>query len=358
MKLIKQFSFLCVLFAFALQACGLPSALVTEVPTALPAATQVAVATEVQPIQVEIVHAVIPGGTESKDVANAHDNEESNTFDSKSVMFGDDFNINRFERPFTSMDMAYLPQIDIVDIGMTEDDNYYYVHIKLAGVDLATGGANGSYAVDFDTSIDGKAEFIIIADTPASAEWSTDGVSIHADENSNVGGESLSPDNGYTGDGFEKMVFNGGTGNDPDAAWSRFVNEGSPVVEIAFKRSFLAEQPKFMWSVTASLAKIDPTKFYYNDTYTVESAGSPVLGEQYPVKDLAGVDNTCRLPAGFQPTGTEPLGCHVGQQIIEGEPAPSNSIFNPVFNICVKYPALCDSIIGQPIIVQPIIVNP
>lgn len=352
MKFVKQVLVLCFVCAFVLQACGLPSALTGGEPTATPVATQVAIATEQQPAQVEIVHALIPGGAESKDVANAHDNEESNTYDSKSILFGDDFNINRFERPFTSVDMAYLPQVDIVDIGMTEDDNYYYVHIKLAGVDLATGGANGSYAVDFDTSIDGKAEFIIIAQSPASAEWSTDGVSIHADENSDVGGQSLNPDTGYTGDGFEKIVFNSGTGNDPDAAWSRFVNEGSPVVEIAFKKSFLAAQPKFMWSVTASLAPIDPTKFYYNDTYTVESAGSPVLGEQYPVKDLAGVDNTCRLPAGFQATGTEPLGCHVGQQVNEGEPAPSGN-FTPVFNICVKYPALCNLQLVQPIIVGP-----
>jgi len=350
MKFVKQVLFLSIVFAFALQACGLPSALTADEPTAQPVATQVAIATEQQPTPVEIVHTLIPFGADSKDVANAHDNEESNSYDSKSVMFGDDFNINRFERPFTSVDMAYLPQVDIVDIGMTEDDNYYYVHIKLAGVDPATGGANGSYAVDFDTSIDGKAEFIIIAQTPTSAEWSTDGVSIHADENSDVGGESLSPDNGYTGDGFEKTVFNAGTGNDPDAAWSRFVNEGSPVVEIAFKKAFLAAQPKFMWSVTASLATIDPTKFYYNDTYTIESAGSPVLGDQYPVKDLAGVDNTCRLPAGFQPTGTEPLGCHVGQQVIEADPSsPSTIHFTPIFNICKVYPALCELQVVQPI---------
>lgn len=335
MKSKKVAITLFVIVMFVLQACGLPAIGGSDsAETEAPVLTEGAPTEEPAP-QPEIVHTTIPNsGTEN--VANAHDNEESTSFESRAVVFGDQFDINRFERPFTSETMDYLPHVDIVGISMTQDDNFYYVQIKLAGVDSATGGASGSYAVDFDLNIDGKAEFIVIANNLTSAQWTTDGVSIYVDANNNVGGQNIRPDDIYTGDGFETLSFDSGNGNDPDAAWAHFANNASPVVEIALKKSLLEAKPAFMWSVTTSAQKIDPTKFYFNDTFSEERAGSPIQGEYYPLKELAGVDNTCRLPAGFQPTGTEPLGCSVAVAPNQGGGQPGFVFpdFDFDFDIC------------------------
>lgn len=53
----------------------------------------------------------------------------------KSVRFGDVFDANRFERPFTVEDMTYLPYIDIFDFEMTSDLDWYYVDISMIGPD-------------------------------------------------------------------------------------------------------------------------------------------------------------------------------------------------------------------------------
>jgi hypothetical protein len=246
-------------------------------------------------------------------IANAHDNEESATSDQKTVQNGDEFRINRFERPFTANDMEYLPQVDIVGMSMSKDDTWYYVQIKVAGVDPATGELNGTYGVEFDLNVDGKTEILLLAKGPNSSEWTTDGVSAYVDNNGDIGGVSSRPDDIYTGNGYETLVFDSGKGEDPDAAWVRSSKDNS-VIEIAFKQETLRDFPKWMWSVFASANPVDPAKFYFNDTYTEARAGSPIRGnENYPLKELAGFDNTCRVPANFEATGSEPMGCQVGK---------------------------------------------
>lgn len=295
--------------ALLLQGCGLPSLGSNSTPTV--AATEPPLALTQPPAQPVIVHSLIPN-TGTEQVSNAHDNEESATFDEKTVRGGDDFRINRFERPFTSVDMAYLPYVDVVDVGMTKDDNFYYVQIKLSGVDATTNGVKGFYGVEFDLDKDGKTETLVLAQAPAGSEWTTDGVKVFVDDNGDIGGLSSRPDDVYAGDGYETTVFDAGNGSDPDLAWARFLNNSAPVVEIAFKKEALKDVPNFMFSVLASDLQLDPTKMYFNDTFSEQRAGSPIKGNEfYPLNELAAFDNTCRLPAGFQPTGAEPYGCSV-----------------------------------------------
>ncbi len=144
--------------AMGLQACGLPF-LAGNGPTQAP------IAPTQPPAQPAIVHSLVPNAGNVQ-VSNAHDNEESTTFDEKSVRGGDEFINNHFERPFTAHDMAYLPYIDIVDAAMTKDDNFYYVQIKLAGVDSASGGVKGYYGAEFDLDKDGRTEFLILGKAP------------------------------------------------------------------------------------------------------------------------------------------------------------------------------------------------
>ena len=48
-------------------------------------------------------------GSSSDAVANAHDNDEVQIFEERNVLVGDEFRINRFERPFTADTMELPP---------------------------------------------------------------------------------------------------------------------------------------------------------------------------------------------------------------------------------------------------------
>lgn len=263
-----------------------------------------------------IVHVVSPVSGSFHE-STAHDNEESATFEAKDVRFGDAFETNRFERPFTLEDMTYLPYIDIFDFEMTSDANWYYVDVSMIGPDPSTGGASGTYGIEFDLDVDGRAEILLLVENP-STEWSTDRVKVYLDGNGDVGGAQSLPDPGFTGDGFETLIFDAGYGDDADLAWARSEIKTRATVKFAFKKSLLRNYNTFMWSVFASKDTVDPGKFYFNDFYTEEAAGSPdKKNDFYPIKEIAAFDNSCRVPTGFQATGLEPLGCNVSIQIAE-----------------------------------------
>jgi len=304
----------------ATSGCGLPipGAGGGGAPPDEPAATLPPAQPTTPPTSTAIPHLMTPGAS-SDAVANAHDNEESEIFEERNVRAGDEFRINRFERPFTADTMDYLPQIDIVGMSMTQDDNWYYVQIKLVGTDPATGELSGLYGVEFDLNADGKTEVLFLAQGPVGSDWTAEGVKMYADLNGDIGGTSSRPDDIYSGDGYETLVYDSGQvlapdqGDDPDIGWVRG-STSTNVVEIALKKSVLKDYPTWMWNPLASAYPLDPKQFYFNDTFTQERAGSPTKGEFYPLKELAGFDNTCRVPANFDAEGDEPMGCAVKKQ--------------------------------------------
>lgn len=311
---MKKFLTFVLALMFVLQACGGSP---TAEPTEAPAETQAVEAAVTEAPTVEpIVHSVIPqGGT--KDRAYAHDNENSTNFENKNVRFGDEFQKNRFERPFTSNDMAYLPDLDIVDFGITSDDQFFYINIILAGKDAATGTLTGIYGVEIDRDADGRAELMLGALPNYSTEFTAENVVVLADSNGDVGGPTINrPDPGFEGDGFDGIIFDLSQNihpDDPDLAWVRFVDGNKPSIEIAYRKwIFRGGDEKFMWSVFAQSAEqgLDVTGFYPHDIINEADAGSPDKNNpNYPIKLLAAMDNTCRVPLGFQAIGTEPLGC-------------------------------------------------
>lgn len=272
------------------------------------------------PTSTAIPHLMTPGSS-SDAVANAHDNDESKNFDQRNVLVGDEFRLNRFERPFTAETMEYLPHIDIVGMSMTQDDTWYYVQIKLVGTDPATGELSGQYGVELDLNVDGKTEVMALANGPIGPAWTAEGVALYADLNGDIGGTSSRPDDIYSGDGYETKVYEGGQTlynasggeTDPDLVWVRG-STTTNVVEIALKKAVFKDYPTWMWNPLASATPLDPSLFYFNDTFTEARAGSPKKGENYPLKELAGFDNTCRVTAGFDAKGDEPMGCAVDKQ--------------------------------------------
>ena len=330
---MKRFIPALFMFMLILQACGGSSQTVTTeeavvdiatepqpVATEEPAAATEAPATEALATEapVSIVHTVIPqGGTTER--VYAHDNENITTFENKDVRFGDEFEKNRFERPFTSNDMEYLPDLDILDYGITSDDQFFYISIVLTGLAPDETSPTGFYGVEIDRDSDGRADLMLATVPSYSTEFTAENVIVLADMDGDIGGPTINrPDANFTGNGYDGIIFDLSQNifpKDPDLAWVRYVEGGRPSIEIAYRKwIFRGGNEQFMWSAFSLGASevFDPSKFTTHDNITAVDAGSPIKTDpNYPIKKLAAMDNTCRIAFGFQATGFEPFGCIV-----------------------------------------------
>jgi hypothetical protein len=229
---------------------------------------------------------------------------------------GDRFTLGRFERPYNANTMdVYFPYLDIVSANLFQDSTWVYARITLVGRD-SNDSLPGKYAVEVDTDMDGRGDFLVLVDHPSSTSWTTDGVQVLRDTNGDVGGENIiNSDSQGSGNGYETVVFNQGAGDDPDAAWAR-LSAGDPhSLEVAFKVSLLEGDSTYLVGIWAGNDALNPALFDLNDHYTHEQAGeaNADIANYYPIKGLSELDNTCRAAMGFIPTGTEPAICSQGQ---------------------------------------------
>lgn len=241
----------------------------------------------------------------------------------------DNFAIGLFERPYTAEVMDYRDYLDITRGELSLDLPWLYVTIYLEGT--PPDGVQAYYGLEVDNDIDGRGDWLIYGMVPPSTDWTTDGVHIYRDSNNDVGGafpvNSEAPNSNW--DGYDDEVFNQGQGADPDAAWIRR-DPGNPShVQLALKYALLADN-QFMWNVWADEGVHAAAYFDYNDHFTLAEAGSPVLNSNdYPLKALFAVDNSCRWGFGFEPTGSEPGVCYIPPT---PTPIPLGSISGGVFN--------------------------
>jgi hypothetical protein len=310
-----------VLFVLA---CGAPTAPEGPVATeAAPADAPVvgdAAPTEAAP---SIQHTDIPVGLPEKTSGVAGDFDSSKVLGSGSLVGGDRFTFGRFERPFNANAMdVYFSQIDIVNTEVFQDDVFIYARISLKDLS-ASSSQTAQYAVELDTTRNGKANWLVIASKPESTEWTVNGVQVYQDANGSVGGEMpyLTDTNPVAGDGFDQLFFDQGQGEDPDTAWVRISPNDANMVEISIKRTAIGSPSQFLINMWAG-HNIDPAKFDLNDAYTHEQAGAADAGLEYyyPIKEVAEIDNSCRIAVGFQPNGSEPGICPVPQA--ESQPVP------------------------------------
>lgn len=235
------------------------------------------------------------------------DAESSGTAPQRRAPYGDAYDIYRLERPFTK-DMTYIPDMDIVSYNVRITEDWIYVSIELIG-DEPNNEMGIHYGVELDLDSDGYGDYIIWSSPPYTAEWSTDGVQVFADENHDTGG--LSPtlsDAPFEGDGYETKFFDSGLGDDPDLAWLRTFAGRQATVQFAFKSSLAG--PTFMLGVLADAGLEDVSQMFYNDRFSETEAGSPEISEDdYPLKMFFAFDNVCREAFGFKPTGLEPQLC-------------------------------------------------
>ena len=229
---------------------------------------------------------------------------------------------------------VYFPDLDIIDTYVFQDNTWVYSTIKV--VDRSAASVEPyRFAMQLDVQVDGKGDWLILAQNPSSTEWTTDGVQVYFDANSDVGNlTAMVADKGAPGgDGFEQLVFDQDIGNDPDAAWTRVSPYNANTVEIAVKHSLLGNPPAYLANMWTGDSTLDPAMFDYSDHYTHEQAGAadPGFPLFYPIKTIYELDNSCRIAVGFQPTGDEPGLCPVAVVPSAGPGSPS----------CVDYGGSC-----------------
>lgn len=309
-------------------ACGFPASNndATEVPGAeIPitggeateiATTEAATQESTPPDQpVAIQHQIIPAGLPDKQNGQAGDFDSSTVIENKSIIGGDRFTYGRFERPFiaTTMDV-YFSELDIIDTSVFQDDTWIYGSIVVKEFN-SDSSSTAKYAIELDTDLDGKGDWLIVALKPASTEWAVSGVQIYEDANNDVGNVTpmLTDKNAVDGDGFESLVFDQGQGTDSDAAWVRTSPNNPNVVEISVKQSIVGNPKKYLINMWAGTSLLNPALFDLNDHFTHDQAGAADSGLQYyyPIKEVSEIDSSCRMAVGFEPTGQEPGLCDI-----------------------------------------------
>lgn len=294
-----------LLLILILAGCNLPGPSPQTEPAPAPPPTEAP--SEAPPEPAPIQHQDVPASIAN--VRSYPDVTSADTAPEKRAPYGDSYEINRLERPFTQ-DMTYLPDVDIASFGISEDDTWFYVSIEMVGKN--PNNAPGIlFAVELDTNLDSFGDFLIVAEPPFSEEWSAGNISIFTDTNRDTAGSSASrSDAVFSGNGFDSLIHNlgQGLGNDPDIAWARMNAGQFATVQIAFKKSFSGGT--FLYSILADAGLKDIARLDYIDYFTEADAGSPVRANpNYPLKNLFAVDNTCYQAAGFEPTGFEPKIC-------------------------------------------------
>lgn len=309
-----------ILSAFLLVSCATETATTTlpqspsspgmTAPTSI--ATQALVESEnvaATPASSGSIHLMRPAEIAPATGSITDDVESSGTGPEGRAPYGDSLDLNRFERPF-SEDMTYIPDLDIYKFGLSWDADWYYVSIQLIGDD-PNNDLGISYGVELDRDADGYGDFIIWANPPYAPAWETGSVQVFADTNKDSGGlDVVRSEAVFDGDGYETLVFDGGTsGNDdPDLAWSRLGDGQIVTIQFAFKKSWIGDS--FMYGVVADAGLKDVSMFDYADRFTPAEAGSPVRGKaNFPLGLLYAVDNTCWEVHGFASTGYEPKVC-------------------------------------------------
>jgi len=258
-----------------------------------------------------IVHVMIPAEPAENKINTYVTDFNSIDYAHQGITYGDQYPINRFERPFTVEMEHYRGYLDLILVNMKVKVTWIYVDIYLA--DKLPERSEANYAVELDLDKDGRGDILVQAAMPTDAEWTVGGVSVFQDTDGDVGGEnplfSDSPDENLTG--YETILFEEGRGDDADLAWVRRNPEDDTSLQIAFKGS-IAGEGGFLWSIWADEGLKDPGLFDYNDRFTFEEAGSPYPDHEYhPIQGIYLVDSTCRSWYGYEPVGNEIGLCQV-----------------------------------------------
>ncbi|MCB2210117.1 hypothetical protein KQH62_04400 [bacterium] len=241
----------------------------------------------------------ISTGTAANGIRNVTDAQSSP--DGLSDPESDDFEINLFERPLSQGEMAYRPDLDIVNAILAENETFYFASITVTGTN-ASDNLPGAYAVELDTDLDGSGDLLVLAESLVQGAWSKKGVSVYEDANNDVGGATLlRPNDDYNGDSYETLLFSNNQNGEESLAAAGWNVNTQPVVSIAFAKS-LIETDQFAWGIWAGDRLLSQENFDLHDIYSADEAGSPGADASLGAINL--IDSTCRNTSGFTPENT------------------------------------------------------
>ena len=244
-----------------------------------------------------------------KDVSSSHLASEHR------VSSGDNLSKGLYERPFTSGEMIYQPDLDIVRVDQSSDELFYYFTIRLFGESTRGGGLQGIYSIEFDRTLTGRGDLLVQVFDPT-IEWSAQGVMVYGDRNRDVGGEiPIRAESGFMGSGYDLVIEL----KEDKSAFARIDPDDVSAVQFAVSRVLLHDPKKFLWGAWADNGLKNVLRFDYNDLMGPDAAGSPIKDEYYPVRGIYNLDNTCRLPIGIGQSGTIPGMCKIAVVAVKGE---------------------------------------
>ncbi len=329
------------LMIIVLAACGINT---TAAPTATMEPTTIIVPTST----IEIIPTIAPTATTaptqtaipilvSDKVASPsytlQDSDSSIVWWEKRTITGDDRYKGQLERPFTSKEMIYQPEIDILKASIASDDKFYYFILTMQGLDKTTKSLTGTYGIEFDRTKTGRGDLLVTAYNLKDS-WSPENVMAYSDPDGDVGGPNPGLANdGFKGDGYESEIKLEGD----KVAYARILPGNPKAVQIAVSLKLLDGAKEFLWNGWADEGVDDPGKYDYIDHFTEREAGSPIISrETYPLADLYSVDNTCRKPYGFSPAEYIPGMCLIASPMAQTASSGSSEGCTPV---CRQYSA-------------------
>jgi len=240
-----------------------------------------------------------PGGTAQV----IHDQTCMSAASEKRAAGGDEYASGRFERPF-DREMNYLPALDISRAELFRPkDGWIYFKLHLMDEPASPPVV---YGIELDLDIDGRGDLLIQVFAPETTDWTETGIKLWWDSDGDVGGRVINRSDpvGFKGSGFETIKVDSVSGKTSGQIYSRHNKNG---VDIAIDEEVIGGlNGKFTWKVFTDGSPYSPTQYDLNDYFSLREAGSAMHGEQdYPLKKVFAVDNTCRGLSGLTPTGNE-----------------------------------------------------
>jgi len=275
---------------------------------------------EASDMMTDIQHSVFPKEALAEGIVK--EEIDTSILAEKKSATGDSLRLGNFERPYTKEDMVYHPEADLLNVEISNEDDFYAFSLELAGVDGQMGYPSGKYGIELDTDLDGRGDLLLWAAGDGNSAWNIDNVMVLSDENEDVGGSLAVIPDSNPGDGYESVVFSAEMLEDPDAAWKRVDPLNPARMQLSIKKEIVGSA-FFLWKAWRDAGTADPGMFDYNDHFSDPMAGSPQSSSAYyPVNDLELVDSTCWIAFNFQPSGNELGGCYKAPAKVKPESEP------------------------------------
>jgi len=260
-------------------------------------------------------------------VEDTRSDEENGNWMAQYIVGGawaDTWFVNQYERPFSAVEMVYQPYLDIWEARVRPAGDWTVFEIQAVE---PTVSERVYISLEIDTDLDNRPDLLFLTRAVEDPTWDDQLITVLVDSNRDAGGNRprlAEPFDG-TWNGFEDYYD-----NDPSKAYIR----RSPDLDSAYQIAILNELldgDQFIWRVWLEGVIFQPGWVEYNDRISLAEAGSPYrYSPNYPLKNLASMDNTCLHFFGGEVNQPQPGFCDTIIDLAGEEKLPPDDQFaNP-----------------------------